>query len=141
MRAACLPANCSLCARRSANRHIACGREVSASGYSLFAFNKFLFDAPSSASTTSRCQFLIGFSSTPSFPDPTRPASIFVHQALARQQGSSTTEAALRLRHCEEPVRFFDLRNLGPRVEANEGRSEQFAGELIPTDRLVELCK
>src|SRR5262249_8389934 len=43
--------------------------------------------------------------------------------------------------HREKPLPFFDLRNLGPRVEADEGRSEQFAGELIPTGRLIELCK
>jgi len=43
--------------------------------------------------------------------------------------------------NCEEPPRFFDLRNFGPRVEANEGRNEQFAGDVIPTGRLIELCK
>ena len=43
--------------------------------------------------------------------------------------------------HCEKPLRFFDLRNFGPRVEADEGRNQQFAGDLIPTGRLMELCK
>ena len=43
--------------------------------------------------------------------------------------------------HCEEPLRFFDLRNFGSYVEADEGRNEQFAGDLIPTGRLIELCK
>src|SRR5262249_53018992 len=43
--------------------------------------------------------------------------------------------------HCEEPPHFFDLRNFGPRVEANEGRNEQFAGDLIPAGHLVELCE
>ena len=43
--------------------------------------------------------------------------------------------------NCEEPPRFIDLRNFGPRVEPSDGRGEQFAGELIPTGRLIELCK
>jgi hypothetical protein len=43
--------------------------------------------------------------------------------------------------HCDEPPRLFDLRNFGPRVEADESRNELFAGDLIPTGRLIELCK
>jgi pimeloyl-ACP methyl ester carboxylesterase len=46
-----------------------------------------------------------------------------------------------RLMHSEEPLRLLDLRNFGPRVEADEGRNEQFAGDLILTGRLIELCK
>ena len=56
-------------------------------------------------------------------------------------QGSSTIEAAVRLMHCEELLRFFDLRKFGPRVEADEDRNEQFAGGLMPIRRLIELCK
>ena len=33
--------------------------------------------------------------------------------------------------HREEPLRFFDLRNFGPCVEADEGGNEQFAVDLI----------
>jgi hypothetical protein len=43
--------------------------------------------------------------------------------------------------HCEEPLRFFDLRNFGSRVEANQRRNEHFAGDLIATGRCIELCK
>ena len=43
--------------------------------------------------------------------------------------------------HCEEPLRFFDLRNFGSRVEANQRRNEQFAGDLIATGRCIQLCK
>jgi hypothetical protein len=43
--------------------------------------------------------------------------------------------------HREEPLRFFDLRNFGSYVEADEGRNQQFAGDVIPTGRLIELCK
>jgi hypothetical protein len=43
--------------------------------------------------------------------------------------------------HCEEPLRFFDLWNFRSYVEADEGRNQQFADDVIPTGRLIELCK
>ena len=43
--------------------------------------------------------------------------------------------------HREEPLRFFDLRNFRSYVEAEEGRNQQFAGDVIPTGRLIELSK
>src|SRR5262249_5890193 len=43
------------------------------------------------------------------------------------------------LTHRQEPLRFFDLRNFGPRAEAREGRNEQFASDLMPAGHLVEL--
>ena len=43
--------------------------------------------------------------------------------------------------HCQEPLRFFDLRNFGSRTEADESRNEQSLGDLIPTSPLIELCK
>src|SRR5262245_10093605 len=46
-----------------------------------------------------------------------------------------------RLVHRQKPLRFFDLRNFGPRVEAREGANKHFAGDLISTGRLIELCK
>jgi hypothetical protein len=46
-----------------------------------------------------------------------------------------------RRAHRQEPLRFFDLRNFGPRVEAREGRNKHFAGDLISTSSLMELCK
>ena len=46
-----------------------------------------------------------------------------------------------RAHACEEPLRFFNLRNFRSYVEADEGRNQQFAGDVIPTGRLIELCK
>jgi hypothetical protein len=48
---------------------------------------------------------------------------------------------AAGLMHREEPLRFFNLRNFRSYVEADEGRNQQFAGDVIPTGRLIELCK
>jgi hypothetical protein len=37
-------------------------------------------------------------------------------------------------------LRFFDLRNFRSYIEADEDRNQQFA-DVIPTGRLIELCK
>jgi len=41
----------------------------------------------------------------------------------------------------DELLRLFDLRKFEPRTEADEGRNEQFHGGLLPTGRLIKLCK
>src|SRR6516162_5175895 len=41
----------------------------------------------------------------------------------------------------EEPPRFFDLRNLASRLEANQGRNEQFSRDLTLISPVIELCK
>ena len=66
---------------------------------------------------------------------------IALGQAPLLDYDQSACQSGDRPTHCEEPPRFFDLRNFGPRVEANEGGNEHFAGDLIPTSRLIELCK
>jgi hypothetical protein len=43
--------------------------------------------------------------------------------------------------HCEESLCCLDLRNFRSRVEADEGRNEQFGGGSIAGGRLVKLCK
>jgi hypothetical protein len=69
------------------------------------------------------------------------------HQSAAAPKLTTITMNGLvccphfRLMHRQEPQRLFDLRNFGPRVEAREGRNEQFAGDLISTGRFIELCK
>ena len=79
--------------------------------------------------------------------EPSYPSALPLHPlrqlAVHAQQPSVTISlSAWGPAHaCEEPLRFFDLRNFGPRVEADEGGNEQFAGDLIPTGRLIELCK
>jgi hypothetical protein len=87
----------------------------------------------------------------------TRPAAVGAHKTAraacvagftrplavhAQQPAVTISLSAWGPAHaCEEPLRFFDLWNFGPRVEAYEGGNEQFAGDLIPTGRLIELCK
>src|SRR5262245_7651065 len=59
--------------------------------------------------------------------------------------GPRTTTISLtawrQLMHREEALRLFDLRNFRSYVEADEGRNQQFAGDVIPTGRLIEPCK
>src|SRR4051812_31850933 len=43
--------------------------------------------------------------------------------------------------HCEEPLRLVDLWNLRARGEADDRRTEQFAGGLMAAECLVEICK
>jgi hypothetical protein len=73
---------------------------------------------------------------------PPFPACPFSRHVQPQQPSVTISLSAWGPAHaCEEPLRFFDLRNFGPRVEADEGGNEQFAGDLIPTGRLTELCK
>ena len=61
---------------------------------------------------------------------------IALGQPLCWTNDQSACQPGGGLMHCEEPLRFFDLRNFGSYVEADEGRNQQFAGDVIPTGRL-----
>jgi hypothetical protein len=60
---------------------------------------------------------------------------------LAGSCGLRAYHRRSRLTHCKEPLRFLDLWSLRAWLEADEGWNEQLAHDLIPTGRLIELCK